>query len=70
MLMYIFLGKGVYVFSKEMKLELEKDGEKLLVQLWSTDMTWEVNDSRFVRLDKYFSSKMRILLNGNNPRIP
>ena len=31
MLMYIILYKGVTFFSKEMKLELEKDGEKLLV---------------------------------------
>ena len=57
MLMYICQRKGVFAFSKEIKLELEKDGEKLLVQLWNAEMTWEVNDASFVRFDRLFSSK-------------
>ena len=39
MLIYMCLRKDVTFFAKEMKLELEKDGEKLPVQLWSTNMT-------------------------------
>lgn len=61
MLMYMCLYTGVYSFSKEMKLELEIDGEKLRVSLWSADMTWEVTDAIFFQFDRYFSSKMRIL---------
>lgn len=70
MLMYICLYKGVTFFSKEMKLELERDGEKLHVQLWSADMTWEVIDVSFVKFDKYFASRLIMLLVGDNPRIP
>lgn len=33
LLMYICLYKGLFVFSEDTKLELEKDGEKLPVQL-------------------------------------
>lgn len=47
MLVYISLYKGVTFFSKEMKLELEKDEKKLPIQLWSVDMTWEVIDTTF-----------------------
>ena len=70
MLMYICLYKGVTFFSKEMKLELERDGEKLPVQLWSADMTWEVTDAIFVRFDRYFASRLIMLLIGDSPRIP
>ena len=56
-------------FAKEMKLELEKDGEKLPIQIWSTDITREVYDAILVGFDRYFSSKMIILLTINNPRI-
>ena len=36
----------------------------------SVDMTWEVIDANFVRFDKNISSKMRILLVGDSPKIP
>lgn len=68
-LMYMCLYKGVSIFAKDMKLELEKDGEKLLVQLWSVDMTWEVTDASFIHLNMYFSSKMRIFLTRDNLQI-
>jgi hypothetical protein len=68
--MYICLYKGVTFFSKEMKLELERDGERLPVQLWSAYMTWEVTNGSFVRFDRYFSSRLRLLLRGDSPRIP
>ena len=70
MLMYICLYTGVTFVSKEKKLELEKDGEKLPIQLWSVDMIWEVTDDSFVRFDRYFASKLIILLTGDNSRIP
>ena len=69
MLKYICPRKGFSTFSKEMKLEFEKDGEKLPVQLWSDDMTWEVNDASFMRFERYFASKLMILLTRKNPRI-
>ena len=70
MLMCICLYKGATFFSKEIKLELERDGEKFLVQLWKVDMTWEVTNAIFVRFDRYFSSRLRMLLIGDSPRIP
>ena len=39
------------------------------IQLWSADMTWEVEDAKFVRFDRYFASKLRCLLLKDNPRI-
>lgn len=33
-------------------------------------MTQEFIDANFVRFERYFSFKMRILLVGNSPRIP
>ena len=68
--MHICLFKGVTFFSKGMELELTKDGEKNLVQLWSVDMSWEAKDASFVRVDRYFASRIRLLLRGDNPRIP
>ena len=70
LLMYMFLFKGVTYFGKEMQLNREQDGEALLVQLWSADMTWEAKKASFVRFDRYFSSKLRCLLLRDNPRIP
>ena len=68
--MYICLYKGVAFFSKDMKLDLERDGERLLVPLWSAYMTWEVTNASFVRFDRYFSLKLRSLLFSDNLRIP
>ena len=49
--MYMCLFKGVSIFPKDMKLERERDGEKLPVQLWSADMTWKVTNASFVHFD-------------------
>ena len=70
LLMHVCLFKGVTFFSKGMELELTRDGEKLLVQLWSVDMTWEARDASFMIFDKYFASRLKLLLRGDNPRIP
>lgn len=70
LLMHICLYKGVTFFSKGMELELTKYGEKLPVQLWSVDMTWEARNASYVRFDKYFASKLRLLLRGDSPRLP
>jgi hypothetical protein len=68
--MHIFLYKGVTFFSKGMELELTRDSEKLLVQLWSVDMTWEARNASYVRFDRYFASRLRFLLRDDSPRIP
>ena len=70
LLMHMFLFKGVTYFGKEMELKREQDGVALLVQLWSADMTWDVDNASFVRFDSYFSSKMRCLISKDNHRIP
>ena len=49
---------------------MTKDGKKNLVQLWSVDMTQEARNSNFIRFDRYFPSRLRILLRGDSPRIP
>ena len=33
-------------------------------------MTWEVTDASFIIFDRYFSSRLKMLLVGNRPRIP
>ena len=33
-------------------------------------MTWEVIDVSFVRFDRYFTSKIRLLFKGDSPIIP
>ncbi len=53
-----------------MELETTKDGERNPVQLWSVDMTSEATDASYVRFDRYFASKLRLLLRGDSPRIP
>ena len=53
-----------------MQLETTKDGERNPVQLWSVDMTSEAKDASFVRFDRYFASKLIILLRGDSPMIP
>ena len=70
MLMYICLYKGATFFSKEMKLELERDGGRILVQLWSKNMIWEVTDASFYLFDIYFTSRLKLLLKGDNPKTP
>ena len=39
LLMYMCLIKGVSIFKKEMKIENQCERKKLLVQLWSVDMS-------------------------------
>ena len=70
MLMHMFLFKGVTYFEKEMQLTREHEGEPLPIQLWSADMSWDASEANFVRFDRYFASKLRILLSNDNPRIP
>jgi hypothetical protein len=67
--MRIYLYKGVTFFSKVMNLELERDGEKLPIQLWSTDMTWEARDASYVRFDRKIAPRLRLLLKKDSPRI-
>lgn len=69
-LMHICLYSGVTFFSKGMELQVRRDGERNLVQLWSVDMNLESRDAIFVRFDKYFASRLRFLLRGDSPRIP
>ena len=57
-------------FFREMFLKKQQEGEAMPVQLWSADMTREVENASFVRFDRYFSSKLRCLLFKYNPRIP
>ena len=33
-------------------------------------MTSEATDASYVRFDRYFASKLRLLLRGDSPRIP
>ena len=53
-----------------MALNREQEGEALLVQLWSADMTGEVENASFVRFDRNFASKLRCLILRDNPKIP
>ena len=68
--MHICLFKGVTYFSKGMELEVTKDGERNPIQLSSVDMTLGARDASFVRFDRYFASRLRLLLRGDSPRIP
>ena len=68
--MHIYLFKEVTFFSKGMELEVTKYGERNPIQLWSIDMTSEARNSIFVRFDRYFTSRLRLLLRGDSPRIP
>ena len=70
LLMHMFLFKGMTYFGTEMELNREENGEALPVQLWSADMTWDADNASFVRFDRYFASKLRYLISGDNPRIP
>ena len=51
-------------------METTKDGERNPVQLWGVDMTSEARDVSFVRFDRYFTSRLRLVLRGDSPRIP
>ena len=53
-----------------MELEVTREGERNLVQLWSVDMASEARGASYVRFDRFFASKLRILLKGDSPRIP
>lgn len=64
--MYVCLHKGFNFFSKGMELEITRDGERNPVQLWSVDMTSEAKDASFVRFDRYFASRLRLLLRGDS----
>lgn len=70
LLMHMFLFKGVEYFANEMDLLKEKDGEEMPVQLWSTVLSWDRDDASYLKFDRYFASKLRILLCQENPRIP
>ena len=65
--MHVCLYKGSTFFYKGMELEKTRDGEKNLVQLWSVDMMSEATDASYVRFDRCFASKLRLLLKGDNP---
>ena len=54
LLMHMFHFKRITYFGKEMVLNREQEGEALPVQLWSADMTREVENASFVRFDRYF----------------
>ncbi len=49
---------------------MTRDGERNLVQLWSVDMTAKATDANYVRFDRYFASKLRLLLKVDSPIIP
>ena len=70
LLMHMFLFEGVTYFGDGMDLNREENGETLLVQLWSADMSWDASNASFVRFDRYFASKLRCLILSDNPRIP
>ena len=57
LLMHILLFQGATYFGKEMVLNREYEVEALPVQLWSVDMTGDVEKASFVRFDRYFTSK-------------
>ena len=70
MLMYICLYKGYDYFSKDMDLEIRREGEKNPIQLWSVHMASEARGASYVVFDRVFASKLRLLLKGDSPRIP
>lgn len=70
LLMHMFLFKGADYFAKEMDLVKVKDKEEMLVQLWSTVLSWDREDASYIKFDRCFVSKTRFLLCTENPRIP
>ena len=67
--MYICLYKGSVVIGRDMKLFKELEGVKMPIQLWNADITFEASGASYVRFDKFFASKLRVLLVQDNPRI-
>ena len=57
LLMYVCLYKGYNFFSKGMELEVNREGERNPVQLWSVDMASEARGASYVRFDRFFASK-------------
>lgn len=49
-------------FAKDMDLLREKDGEDMPVQLWSADVSCDRKDASYMKFDRCFVSKLRILL--------
>lgn len=70
LLMHMLLFKGAHYFAKEMDLVKEKDGEEMLVQLWSIILSWDKEDASYLKFLRCFASRLRILLCPQNPRIP
>lgn len=70
LLMHMFLFKGVEFFPNEMDLLKEKDGEEMPIQLWSIILSWDREDTSYLKLDRFFTSRLRILMCPQNPRIP
>lgn len=70
LLMHMFLFKRVEYFANDMDLLREKDGEDMPVQLWSTNLSWDREDASYLKFDRFFASRLRILLCQENPRIP
>lgn len=68
--MHMFLFKGAYYFTKEMDLVKVKDKEEMHVQLWSIVLSQDREDASFLKFDRCFASKIRILLCTKNPKIP
>lgn len=70
LLMHLFLFKGGDYFASGMDIVKEKDGEKILVQLWSIVLSWDREDASYLKFDKCFVSKIRTLICSENPRVP
>lgn len=69
-LMYMYLYKNADFFAKEMELGRAVDGENMLVQVWSMDISWDRKDASYVRFDNCFLSRLKAWLVVNPPRIP
>lgn len=55
LLMHMFLFKGVDYFAKGIDLLRVKDGENMPVQLCSTDLSWDREDSSYLKFDRCFA---------------
>ena len=70
LLMHMFLYENVGFFSEKMELRQEVNGERLPVQAWSADMSYNKRDASYVQFDNCFASRLRARLMVNMPRIP
>lgn len=70
LLMHIFLYKNADFFSEKMELRKEMNGEKLSMQAWSANLSYNKGDASFVQFDNCFASRLRARLMVNVPRIP